>query len=148
MWTDKRTEFESKGVYYLSQIVNDGWTVTATTDPYEVYDAIITKGDTTYKAENKIRRYDLDRLETIYLAKKKLTPTVKYYLEYFPTNQVALVITYEEIAKGLENGDITTKKITVPQGQLKYEEGVDCTLEDLENLVIPKTLFRRRSIVC
>lgn len=147
MWTNKRTEFEKKGVYYLSQIVNDGWTVTATTDPYEVYDATITKGDTTYKVENKTRTFTWDKYDTIYLASKKVKPDIEYYIEYF-TDGVAAIISYSEIIKGLKDGTIKKKRTLVPKGQCKYIEGVDCTLEDLENLVIPKTLFRRRSIVC
>lgn len=146
-WKERRTEYENEGCYYLAQIVKDGWTVTPTTDPWTTWDATVSKTSSTYKVENKVRRYDLDKLETIYLAKKKLDPSVKYYAEHFPQNSTSLVITYETILKGLEDGTIETKKITVPKGQFKYESGVDTTMECLENLVIPKYLFEFHSIV-
>ena len=141
-WTEKRKEYENEGCMYLGQIVKDGWTVTPTEDPYATYDATLANSTSEYRCENKVRRYDLDRLDTIYLAKKKLDPTVKYYVECFPRNSTALVITYETISKGIEDGEIDIKKIAVPRGQLKYEEGVDTIIEDLENLVIPKYLFQ------
>lgn len=146
-WKERRTEYENEGVTYLKQIVKQGWEVTPTVNPYTTYDATVTKGDMSFKVENKVRRYDLDKLETIYLAAKKLDPGVKYYVEHFPRNSTSLVITYEAISKGIEDGTIQTKKIAVPKGQLKYEEGIDCTMECLENLVIPKHLFECRPIV-
>lgn len=146
-WREERKKYESEGCYYLAQIVKDGWTVTPTTDPWMRWDAVVSNNTSEYKCENKVRRYDLDKLDTIYLAKKKLDPGVKYYVEHFPRNSTALVITYETITKGLEDGTIQTKKIAVPKGQLKYEEGIDCTMECLENLVIPKYLFECRPIV-
>lgn len=146
-WKEKRTEYENEGCYYLAQIVKDGWTVTPTDDPWTTWDATISNNTSEYKCENKVRRYDLDKLDTIYLAAKKLDPGVKYYVEHFPRNLKSLVITYETISKGLEDGTIQTKKIAVPKGQLKYEEGIDCTMECLENLVIPKYLFDFHLIV-
>lgn len=145
-WKEERKKYENDGCFYLSQIVKDGWTVTPTEDPWTTWDATVSNGTANYKAENKVRRYDLDKLDTIYLAKKKLDPSVKYYVEHFPMNHTALVITYEDITKGLNDGTIQTKKIAVPRGQLKYEEGIDNTIECLENLVIPKYLFGFHSI--
>lgn len=141
-WKEERKKYENEGCYYLAQIVKDGWTVTPTTDPWTTWDATVSKTSSTYKVENKVRRYDLDKLDTIYLAKKKLDPGVKYYVEHFPKNHTALLITYEDILQGIENGEIETKKITVPKGQFKYESGVDTTMECLANLVIPKSLFQ------
>jgi hypothetical protein len=141
-WKEERKKYENEGVTYLAQIVKDGWTVTPTTDPWTTWDATISNSTSEYKCENKVRRYDLNQLETIFLAKKKLDPGVKYYVEHFPRNSTALVITYETITKGLEDGTIQTKKITVPKGQFKYESGVDTTMECLANLVIPKSLFQ------
>lgn len=146
-WKEERTKFENEGCFYLSQIVKDGWTVTPTTDPWETYDATVSNCTAEYRCENKVRRYDLDKLETIYLAKKKLDPDVKYYVECFPKNNKALLITYEDILQGIENGEIEIKKITVPKGQFKYESGVDTTMESLANLVIPKSLFHVYPIV-
>ena len=141
-WTQRRTEYENEGCYYLAQIVKDGWTVTPTTDPWETYDATVSNCTAEYRCENKVRRYDLDQLDTIYLAKKKVDPGVKYYVEHFPRNLKSLVITYETILNGIEDGSIETKKIAVPKGQLRYEEGIDSTMECLTNLVIPKSLFQ------
>ena len=146
-WQQRRTEYENEGCYYLAQIVKDGWHVTPTEDPWETYDATLSNNTSEYKCENKVRRYDLDQLDTIYLAKKKLDPGVKYYVEHFPRNLKSLVITYETISKGLESGEIETKKIAVPRGQLRYEEGIDSTMECLTNLVIPKSLFQFYPIV-
>ena len=146
-WTQRRTQYESEGCQYLEQIVMDGWTVTPTDDPWATWDATVSNSTAEYRCENKVRRYDLDQLETIYLAKKKLDPGVKYYVEHFPRNSTSLVITYEDISRGIENGDIQKKKTAVPRGQLKYEEGIDCTMEFLENLAIPKALFQFHSIV-
>lgn len=146
-WKERRTEYESEGCMYLAQIVKEGWTVTPTDDPWTTWDATISNSTAQYRCENKVRRYDLNQLDTIYLAKKKLDPAVKYYVEHFPRNSTALVITYETITKGLEDGTIETKKIAVPKGQLKYEEGIDSTMECLTNLVIPKRLFQSYPIV-
>lgn len=146
-WKQRRTEYEGEGCQYLEQIVRDGWTVTPTDDPWATWDATVSNSTAEYRCENKVRRYDLDQLETIYLAKKKLDPGVKYYVEHFPRNSTSLVITYEDISRGIENGDIQTKKTAVPRGQLKYEEGIDSTMECLENLVIPKRLFQFYPIV-
>ncbi len=146
-WKEERKKYENEGVTYLKQIVKQGWEVTPTVNPYTAYDATVTKGDMSFKVENKVRRYDLDKLDTIYLAKKKLDPGVKYYVEHFPRNSTSLVITYEAISKGIEDGNIEIKKITVPKGQFKYESGVDTTMECLANLVIPKSLFHVYPIV-
>ena len=146
-WKEERKKYENEGCYYLAQIVKDGWHVTQTEDPWETYDATVSNCTAEYRCENKVRRYDLDQLDTIYLAAKKLDPGVKYYVEHFPRNSTALLITYEDILQGIENGEIDIKKITVPKGQFKYESGVDTTMECLENLVIPKSLFHVYPIV-
>lgn len=139
-WKEIRTEYENEGVTYLKQIVKQGWEVTPTVNPYTTYDATVTKGDMSFKVENKTRTFTWDTYDEIYLAYKKLDPDVKYYIEYF-TDGVAAVTTYDKIVKGLEDGTVKKKKVLVPKGQCKFLNGVDKSMEELLNLVIPKSLF-------
>lgn len=100
-------ENENRGIFYLKQIVKDGWTVTKTED-YCHWDATVTKGDKRYNVENKVRYIDQKLADKgLLLDANKVNENVEYYIEYLPKAGKAYVITYSQIQDGIQNGTIT-----------------------------------------
>ena len=132
-------ENESKGIFYLKQIVRDGWTVSRTED-YCHYDATITKGDKSYNVENKVRYIDQKLAERgLLLDANKVDENVDYYIEYLPKAGKAYVITYSQIQQGISDGKIT--KSTAKCAYHMYENP-NYKVEK-NNLLIPIELFKR-----
>lgn len=135
-------ENEDKGIFYLNQIVKDGWTVTRTED-YCHYDATITKGNKEYHVENKLRYIDQKLADKgLLLDANKVNENVEYYIEYLPKAGKAYVITYSQIQDGLKEG--TIKKDTQKCAHYMFEDP-DNKVEK-NNYLIPINLFRRFTI--
>lgn len=135
---------EDKGIFYLSQIVKNGWTVTKTKD-YCHYDATITKGDKSYNVENKVRYIDQKLAERgLLLDANKVDENVEYYIEYLPKAGKAYVITYSQIQDGLKDGKI--KKDTKKCAHHMFEDP-DNKVEK-NNYIIPLQLFKCYSLFC
>jgi hypothetical protein len=137
-------ENEDRGIYYLSQIVKDGWVITKTED-YCHYDATITKGDKEYHVENKTRYIDA-RLanQGLLLDANKVNEDVQYYCEFVPKMNAGFVITYNQIQQGINDGKIT--KSTAKCAQYMFENP-NYKVEK-NNLLIPLELFKRFPLDC
>lgn len=135
-------ENEDKGVFYLKQIVKDGWTVTRTED-YCHYDATITKGNKEYHVENKTRYIDA-RLanQGLLLDANKVNEDVQYYCEFVPKMNAGFVITYDQIQDGLKDG--TIKKDTQKCALHMFEDPNYKVKKN--NYLIAINLFRRFTI--
>lgn len=137
-------ENEDKGVFYLKQIVKDGWTVTRTED-YCHYDATITKGNKTFNVENKVRYINQKLADKgLLLDANKVDKDVEYYIEYLPKAGKAYVITYSQIQDGIQNGTITRdtqkcadKTYIDPDNKVKKN-----------NYIIPLQLFKCYPLIC
>lgn len=135
---------EDKGIFYLTQIVKNGWTITRTEDYYH-YDATITKGDKTFNVENKVRYINQKLADKgLLLDANKVDKDVEYYIEYLPKAGNAYLITYDQIQDGLQNGTITrdTQKCAY-----HMFEDPDKKVEK-NNLLIPLELFKRFPLNC
>ena len=135
-------ENEDRGIYYLSQIVKDGWVITRTAD-YAKYDATITKGGKEYHVENKTRYIDA-RLanQGLLLDANKVNEDVQYYCEFIPKMNAGFVITYNQIQQGINDGKIT--KSTTKCALHMFEDPSNKV--EKNNYLIPINLFRRFSI--
>ena len=141
----KVREFENKGLYYLNQIIKEGWTVTPTytDDEYSSYDATVSNGNVTYTVENKVR-YNAGNYEAegLLLDAKKYQDKTDYFIEYIPKDGKAYIITSQEIKEGLEKGLIKKdsrkcNKTTFTEQHEKVEKN---------NYIIPLCLFTVRTI--
>lgn len=135
-------ENEDKGVFYLKQIVKDGWTVTRTAD-YAKYDAIITKGNKEYHVENKTRYIDA-RLanQGLLLDANKVNEDVQYYCEFVPKMNAGFVITYNQIQDGISSGEIRKDdRLCSDKTYINPDNKVE-----KNNYLIPINLFRRFTI--
>lgn len=137
-------ENEDKGIFYLNQIVKDGWTVVKTED-YCHYDATITKGDKTFNVENKVRYIDQKLAERgLLLDANKVDEDVEYYIEYLPKAGKAYVITYSQIQDGIQNGTIS--KDTQKCAHHMFEDPTKKV--EKNNYLIPLKLFKRFPLFC
>ena len=133
---------EDKGIYYLSQIVKDGWTITRTAD-YAKYDATITKGNKSYNVENKVRYINQKLADKgLLLDANKVDENIEYYIEYLPKAGNAYLITYDQIQNGLKEGKIKKDK---QKCALHMFEDPSNKVEK-NNYLIPINLFRRFTI--
>lgn len=135
-------ENEDKGIFYLSQIVRDGWKITRTED-YCHWDATITKGGKSYNVENKVRYIDQKLADKgLLMDANKVDENIEYYIEYLPKAGNAYLITYDQIQDGLKEG--TIKKDT-QKCALHMFEDPNYKVEK-NNYLIPINLFRRFTI--
>lgn len=136
---------ENKGIEYLRRLIKPGWTVTKTPNRYDRWDATITKGNKSFKVENKVRYISHTLAEKgLLLDANKVTPDVEYYFEFLPRDNEAYMITYSEIQDGINNGTITrdTQKCadkTYIDPNNKVEKN---------NLLIPLVLFTFYPLNC
>lgn len=137
-------ENEDKGLYYLSQIVKEGWVITKTAD-YAKYDATVTKGDKSYNVENKVRYIDQKLADKgLLLDANKVDKDVQYYCEFIPKMNAGFVITYDQIQDGLKEG--TIKKDTQKCALHMFEDPNNKVVKN--NLLIPIELFKRFPLIC
>ena len=136
---------ERLGLEYLNQCVRDGWTVTHTPNRYDTWDANITKGDRTYKAEVKVR-YISEKLanQGLLLDSNKINKDVYYYWEFIPSMNAGYMITYKQIQDGISSGEIIKDdRLCSDKTYINPNKKVE-----KNNLLIPIELFKRFPLNC